>query len=286
VDLEHRDREITAARLELLQVILTALVVVAVERVQEEQTLEQTLAAMVAMEPHLLFLVLVLLMLAVAAAVLEITHGAAAIPLALVVLVVVVLVAGDQTQIQAQREQQILVVAVAVALMDRLAALPLEELAVPVSSLLVMLALKWQQAAQSPLLAGIPSTPLPLLAHLQQTKFMPHFAKVSNGIVTQVIVAEPEFFQTFVDPFPGEWIQTSYNTYGGVHANGGTPLRKNYAGIGYSYDQNRDAFIPPKPYVSWMLDEETCLWHAPTPYPNDGNLYLWDEATASWVLSE
>jgi hypothetical protein len=161
--------------------------------------------------------------------------------------------------------------------------LQLVALAVPVSSLLVMLALKWQQAAQSPLLAGIPSTPLPLLAHLQQTKFMPHFAKVSNGIVTQVIVAEPEFFQTFVDPFPGEWVQTSYNTYGGVHANGGTPLRKNYAGIGYTYDQTRDAFIPPKAYASWTLNDETCLWDAPLPYPADDKKYIWDEDALNWV---
>ena len=112
---------------------------------------------------------------------------------------------------------------------------------------------------------------------------MPHFAKVSNGIVTQVIVAEPEFFQTFVDPFPGEWVQTSYNTYGGVHANGGTPLRKNYAGIGYTYDQTRDAFIPPKAYASWTLNDETCLWDAPLPYPADDKKYIWDEDALNWV---
>ncbi len=79
---------------------------------------------------------------------------------------------------------------------------------------------------------------------------MGHFAKVNNGIVEQVIVAEPEFFNTFVDTSPGQWIQTSYNTHGGVHKNGGTPLRKNYAGIGYTYDAQRDAFIPPKPNVT------------------------------------
>lgn len=111
---------------------------------------------------------------------------------------------------------------------------------------------------------------------------MAHFAKVNNGIVEQVIVAEPEFFDTFVDSSPGQWIQTSYNTHGGVHANGGTPLRKNYAGIGYSYDAQRDAFIPPKPYASWVLNEETCLWDAPVPYPNDGGRYAWNESTQAW----
>jgi hypothetical protein len=111
---------------------------------------------------------------------------------------------------------------------------------------------------------------------------MSHFAKVVDGIVTQVIVAEPEFFQTFVDSSPGEWSQTSYNTHGGQHRNGGTPLRKNYAGIGYSYDRTKDAFIPPKPYPSWVLNEETCLWGAPTPMPTDDKFYEWDETTTSW----
>jgi hypothetical protein len=112
---------------------------------------------------------------------------------------------------------------------------------------------------------------------------MAHFAKVNNGIVEQVIVAEPEFFTTFVDSSPGEWIQTSYNTRAGVHTLGGTPLRKNYAGIGYTYDRVRDAFIPPKPYASWTLNEDTCLWDAPVAYPDDGNQYTWDEATTNWV---
>lgn len=111
---------------------------------------------------------------------------------------------------------------------------------------------------------------------------MAHFAKVSDGKVVQVIVAEPEFFQTFVDTSPGEWIQTSYNTRGGVHANGGTPLRKNYAGIGYTYDRTRDAFIPPQPYPSWALDDSTCLWSAPTPMPTEGGPYIWNESTLSW----
>lgn len=88
---------------------------------------------------------------------------------------------------------------------------------------------------------------------------MGHHAKVVNGIVTQVIVAEPEFFDTFVDSSPGQWIQTSYNTRGGQHPEG-RPLRKNYAGIGFTYDVERDAFIPPKPEGDYALDEETCLW--------------------------
>jgi hypothetical protein len=88
---------------------------------------------------------------------------------------------------------------------------------------------------------------------------MTHFAKVLNGIVTQVIVAEPEFFDTFVDSSPGQWIQTSYNTRGGQHPEG-RPLRKNYAGIGFTYDVERDAFIPPKPEGDYALDDETCLW--------------------------
>ena len=120
---------------------------------------------------------------------------------------------------------------------------------------------------------------------------MAHFAKVQDGIVTQVIVAEPEFFNTFVDSSPGEWIQTSYNTRGGIHyapnsnkADGRVALRKNYAGIGFTYDKDRDAFIPPKPYASWTLDEASCLWEAPVPMPADGNSYIWNEETQSWEL--
>lgn len=115
---------------------------------------------------------------------------------------------------------------------------------------------------------------------------MAHFAKVLDGTVIQVIVAEPDFFKTFVDVTPGEWIQTSYNTYGGVHVLGGTPLRKNYAGIGYTYDRERDAFIPPKPFNSWLLNEETCLWESPVAYPTDGKQYQWDEITVNWKLVE
>lgn len=98
-----------------------------------------------------------------------------------------------------------------------------------------------------------------------------------------MIVAEPEFFDTFVDNSPGQWIQTSYNTRGGVHTNGGTPLRKNYAGIGYSYDATLDAFIPPQEYPSWTLNTETCLWEPPVPMPTEGGPYRWDEATTSWI---
>jgi hypothetical protein len=115
---------------------------------------------------------------------------------------------------------------------------------------------------------------------------MAHFAKVDQGIVINVIVAEPEFFDTFVDTSPGQWIQTSYNTKGGVHRLGGTPLRKNYAGVGYSYDQTLDAFIPPKLYNSWTLNETSCLWEPPTPKPNDGKFYKWEESTTSWVEIE
>jgi hypothetical protein len=112
---------------------------------------------------------------------------------------------------------------------------------------------------------------------------MTHFAKVNNGIVEQVIVAEPEFFQTFVDSSPGEWIQTSYNTRAGIHLLGGTQLRKNYAGIGYTYDSQRDAFIPPKPFASWTLNEQTCQWDSPIPYPTTGDFYTWDETAQNWI---
>ena len=114
---------------------------------------------------------------------------------------------------------------------------------------------------------------------------MSHYAKVNNGIVEQVIVAEAEFFTTFVDSSPGTWLQTSYNTRGGQHPQG-KPLRKNFAGLGYTYDAGRDAFIPPKPYPSWALNESACLWDAPTPMPTDGKMYAWDEATTAWVEKE
>jgi len=110
---------------------------------------------------------------------------------------------------------------------------------------------------------------------------MAHFAKVENGIVTQVIVIDQETLNTGLWGDPATWVQTSYNTQGGKHPEG-RPLRKNFAGIGYSYDAGRDAFIPPKPFNSWVLDEQTCLWDSPTPMPQDNKLYRWDEDTTSW----
>lgn len=110
---------------------------------------------------------------------------------------------------------------------------------------------------------------------------MSHFAKVVDGKVTQVIVAEPEFFDTFVDSSPGTWIQTSYNTHGNQHPEG-RPLRGNYAGIGYTYDATNDVFYAPKPFDSWVLNESTWLWEAPVAMPDDGKLYEWDEATTNW----
>ena len=113
---------------------------------------------------------------------------------------------------------------------------------------------------------------------------MAHFAQIDeNNIVTRVLVIEQDVVDTGLFGEPSSFIQTSYNTHGGVHKLGGTPLRKNYAGIGYTYDSGRDAFIPPKPYNSWVLDEETCLYNAPTPMPTDDKKYSWDEDTTSWV---
>lgn len=115
---------------------------------------------------------------------------------------------------------------------------------------------------------------------------MSHFAKIDeNNVVVQVIVAEQNFINTGVVGDPSKWIQTSYNTYGNQHPQG-RPLRKNYAGIGYTYDRTRDAFIPPKPYDSWILDEETCLWNSPVLHPNDGNQYVWEEALQEWKLAD
>lgn len=110
---------------------------------------------------------------------------------------------------------------------------------------------------------------------------MAHFAQVENGIVQQVIVADQEFIDAGV--LPGTWIQTSYNTFAGKHPEG-RPLRKNFAGIGYIYDSARDAFYAPRPFASWLLDEETCTWRPPVSYPSDGGKYKWDEPSVSWVL--
>lgn len=111
---------------------------------------------------------------------------------------------------------------------------------------------------------------------------MSHYAKVENGIVTQVIVAEEDFIQTGALGDPAGWIQTSYNTRGGEHPEG-RPLRKNYAGIGYTYDNQRDAFIPPQPYPSWTMSEDTCLWSAPVAMPTEGGPFTWNEETQTWV---
>ena len=108
---------------------------------------------------------------------------------------------------------------------------------------------------------------------------MSHFAKINeNNIVTQVIVADQEF----INKIQGEWIQTSYNTYGGKHLLGGTPLRYNYAGIGYIYNREHDAFYAPQPYNSWILNKETFIWEPPIPYPTDGKMYNWNENIINW----
>ena len=121
---------------------------------------------------------------------------------------------------------------------------------------------------------------------------MAHFARVKDGIVTNVIVAEQEFIDSYQDTEPGIWVQTSYNTRGGVHyiTDSTTPssdqskaLRKNYAGKGYIYDRGRDAFYTPQPYPSWTLNDTTCIWEAPVAHPSDGKLYDWDESSKSWV---
>jgi len=118
---------------------------------------------------------------------------------------------------------------------------------------------------------------------------MSHYAKVVDGKVTQVIVAEADFFNTFVDSSPGTWIQTSYNTRGGKHygadgnEDGGIALRGNYAGIGYTYDQAHDVFYAPQPYPSWSLNKNNWTWESPVPYPADGKAYFWQESSKSWI---
>ena len=131
---------------------------------------------------------------------------------------------------------------------------------------------------------------------------MASFAKIENNIVTIVVSVVNEvlkdsngieqesigiqFLKTLYNEPNAIWKQTSYNTIGGVHKSGGTPLRKNHASIGYTYDQTRDAFIPPKPFNSWILNEDTCIWEAPVAYPQDDNNYKWNEQTLSWDLVE
>lgn len=127
---------------------------------------------------------------------------------------------------------------------------------------------------------------------------MGHYAKVNNGIVEQVIVAEPEFFNSFIDSKPGKWIKTSYNMLGGIyydpetgqpHSNQEEMIaadegrqRKNYAGIGGLYDEQRNAFMPKQPFPSWILNESSCLWESPVPHPNDGLQYMWNEEDNVW----
>ena len=121
---------------------------------------------------------------------------------------------------------------------------------------------------------------------------MSYFAKVLDGKVIEVVRAEPEFFDTFIDTSPGTWLQTSYNTRGNIHyepnsdtPDGGVALRGNYAGIGYTYDKENDVFYAPQPFPSWILNETTWIWEAPTPMPTDEKRYVWDEQTTSWVES-
>ena len=117
---------------------------------------------------------------------------------------------------------------------------------------------------------------------------MSHFAKVLNGNVVQVIVAEKEFFNTFIDNSPGEWIQTSYNTKGGIHygqdgnPDSGVALRGNYAGVGFVYDSTHDVFYPPQLYPSWTISAPNWTWTPPTPMPSNG-LYKWDELNKNWL---
>ncbi len=127
---------------------------------------------------------------------------------------------------------------------------------------------------------------------------MGHYAKIVEGKVTKVIVADSNYFDDFIDDSPGTWVKTSYNTRGGIHfapnshtPDDGEPLRKNYAGIGWTYDTDRDAFVPEQPFPSWLLNEDTCLWEAPIVRPlqvfdEDGvpdKRYTWDEETTNWL---
>ena len=118
---------------------------------------------------------------------------------------------------------------------------------------------------------------------------MSHFAKIENGIVTQVIVAEQDFIDSGAVGPASDWVQTSYNTRGGVHYNeeglpdNGAALRGNYASIGYIYDSVNDVFYEPQPFPSWILNKITWLWAAPVPYPNDDKFYQWDETSKTWI---
>jgi hypothetical protein len=123
---------------------------------------------------------------------------------------------------------------------------------------------------------------------------MAHWAEINNRVVVHVLVTNDndtdEGYDWLVENLGGVWVKTSYNTHGGIHYTDGKPskdqskaLRKNYAGIGFTYDPDRDAFIPPKPYESWVLDEASCLWQAPIEYPADGGVYEWEETEGDWV---
>ena len=120
---------------------------------------------------------------------------------------------------------------------------------------------------------------------------MSHYAKVLDGKVIQVITAEADFFKDFTDSSPGQWIQTSFNTKGGVHydsqnkPDGGVAIRANFAGIGYTYDSENDVFYASQPFPSWTISAPNWTWQAPVPYPNDGKNYYWDEPTKSWILA-
>ena len=121
---------------------------------------------------------------------------------------------------------------------------------------------------------------------------MSHFANLNEeNVVIRVMCGSEElgdeksleFIQSL---FGGRWVQTSYNTAAGIHRLGGEPLRKNYAGEGMIYDEERDAFLYPQPYGSWILNEETCLWEPPVAHPNDGNMYEWNEEAIEWIIKE
>ena len=117
---------------------------------------------------------------------------------------------------------------------------------------------------------------------------MSHYAKIENGVVTQVIVAEADFIESGVLGDSAEWVQTSYNTYAGVHVNGGAPLRRNYAGVGMIYDSVRDAFYWPQPTDSgtWVLDEFSCTWRRPVPLPETVGAWCWNETAQEWFITE
>jgi hypothetical protein len=126
------------------------------------------------------------------------------------------------------------------------------------------------------------------LSNFIRKNIMAHFAQLDeNNIVIQVITAGDEYEETGEELYAriagGVWKRTSYNTLMGSHMLGGTPFRKNYAGVGYLYDESRDAFIPPKTYDSWVFNEETCVWDAPIQYPSDGGEYYWDESVLNWI---